>query len=203
MSCDDGALNTFVRNAARPSSRKRAPYARSNDLADAPASVRCGRRRVRSAASPCRCRAIDRHEHDERGADARTRCASRSRRGRRTGARPPRARTPRRARARTSPVANARAPSGASSTAAMPATIEHRVHERPGEQLRAGEHLERRRERGERGWPRTRRRAPTRIRLAAARAGRRARWRPATPARRPGRSRARRRAPGRSGGRCR
>ena len=30
VSCDDGALNTLVRNAARPRSRNRAPYARSN-----------------------------------------------------------------------------------------------------------------------------------------------------------------------------
>ena len=61
------------------------------------------------------------------------------------------------------PVANARAPSGASSTAAMPATISTVLTSARLKQLRAGEHLERRREGGQRGWPRTRRRDATRI----------------------------------------
>ena len=47
-------------------------------------------------------------------------------------------------------AAKARAPSGASSTAAIPATTRHRVHERTGEELGDREDLEARRERGDR-----------------------------------------------------
>ena len=70
MSCDDGALNTLVRNAASPRSRKRVPVGAVEQLADPSPAARD--RCVGDAHVPPGLLEVpgdDRHEQDERGAD--------------------------------------------------------------------------------------------------------------------------------------